>query len=131
MLLDDRDERPGVKFKDADLLGMPLRITLGARGLKEGVAEVKERADGASSIACPLAEIAQLGPPVGGRSAGDERRERIIFALDVDNAADALAWAERSPGRVGVFKVGLELFVSEGPEPVASSSGAARGSSST
>jgi len=49
VLLDDRDERPGVKFKDADLLGVPLRITLGARGLAEGIAEVKERASGAES----------------------------------------------------------------------------------
>ena len=32
-MMDDRDERPGVKFKDADLLGMPLRINIGARGL--------------------------------------------------------------------------------------------------
>ncbi|TAL15478.1 proline--tRNA ligase [bacterium] len=49
VLLDDRDERPGVKFKDADLLGIPLRITLGSRGLKEGLAEVKERATGIES----------------------------------------------------------------------------------
>jgi len=35
-LLDDRNERPGVKFKDADLLGMPLRINIGARGLATG-----------------------------------------------------------------------------------------------
>ena len=47
VLVDDRDERAGVKFKDADLLGIPLRITLGPRGLKEGVAEVRERATGA------------------------------------------------------------------------------------
>ncbi len=46
VLVDDRDERPGVKFKDADLLGIPLRITLGARGLAEGIAELKERASG-------------------------------------------------------------------------------------
>jgi prolyl-tRNA synthetase len=46
VLLDERDERPGVKFKDADLLGVPLRITIGARGLKEGNAETKERATG-------------------------------------------------------------------------------------
>ncbi len=46
VLLDERDERPGVKFKDADLLGIPLRITIGARGLKEGNAETKERATG-------------------------------------------------------------------------------------
>jgi prolyl-tRNA synthetase len=44
VLVDDREERPGVKFKDADLIGIPLRITVGARGLKEGVVEFKWRA---------------------------------------------------------------------------------------
>jgi prolyl-tRNA synthetase len=44
VLVDDRDERPGVKFKDADLIGIPLRITIGGRGLKEGVVELKWRA---------------------------------------------------------------------------------------
>ena len=43
VLLDDRDERPGVKFKDADLIGIPLRITVGEKGLKDGVVELKER----------------------------------------------------------------------------------------
>ena len=43
VLVDDRAERPGVKFKDADLLGIPLRITIGARGLKEGIVEMKWR----------------------------------------------------------------------------------------
>jgi prolyl-tRNA synthetase len=43
VLLDDRDERPGVKFKDADLVGCPLRITIGSRGLKEGCVEIKRR----------------------------------------------------------------------------------------
>jgi prolyl-tRNA synthetase len=42
-LLDDRDERPGVKFKDADLLGMPLRVTVGNALAKEGVIELKQR----------------------------------------------------------------------------------------
>jgi prolyl-tRNA synthetase len=42
-LLDDRDERPGVKFKDADLLGIPVRITVGNALAKEGAVEVKER----------------------------------------------------------------------------------------
>jgi prolyl-tRNA synthetase len=42
-VLDDRDERPGVKFKDADLLGMPVRITVGNALAKEGVVEIKER----------------------------------------------------------------------------------------
>ncbi len=45
VLFDDRPERPGVKFKDADLLGCPLRVTVGARGLKEGVIDVKWRAE--------------------------------------------------------------------------------------
>ncbi|GAB4258353.1 proline--tRNA ligase [Deferrisoma sp.] len=58
VLVDDRDERPGVRFKDADLIGVPLRITLGPRGLKEGVAEVKERATGAEHRV-PLAEAAE------------------------------------------------------------------------
>lgn len=43
VLVDDRDERPGVKFKDADLLGMPLRLTLSPRNLKADVVEVKPR----------------------------------------------------------------------------------------
>ena len=45
-LLDDRDERPGIKFKDADLLGMPLRVTVGEKGLKDGVVELRDRASG-------------------------------------------------------------------------------------
>jgi prolyl-tRNA synthetase len=43
VLFDDREESPGVKFKDADLIGLPLRLTLGKRGLERGVAEVKWR----------------------------------------------------------------------------------------
>lgn len=46
VLYDDRDERPGVKMKDADLLGIPLRITIGKRGLQEGKVELKERKGG-------------------------------------------------------------------------------------
>lgn len=43
ILIDDREERPGVKFKDADLLGMPLRLNLGARSLQNGEVELVER----------------------------------------------------------------------------------------
>jgi prolyl-tRNA synthetase len=43
VLVDDRDERPGVKFKDADLLGVPLRVTLGNKSLENGGAELKLR----------------------------------------------------------------------------------------
>jgi prolyl-tRNA synthetase len=45
VLWDDRDERPGVKFKDADLVGIPVRVTLGAKGLAAGNVEVKLRSD--------------------------------------------------------------------------------------
>ncbi len=42
-VLDDRDERPGVKFKDADLLGIPVRVTVGNSFVKEGVVEARSR----------------------------------------------------------------------------------------
>jgi prolyl-tRNA synthetase len=45
VLWDDRDERPGVKFKDADLIGLPLRITVGAKGLAAGHVELKPRTE--------------------------------------------------------------------------------------
>jgi prolyl-tRNA synthetase len=43
VLFDDRDERAGVKFNDADLIGFPIRITVGEKGLKEGMVELKPR----------------------------------------------------------------------------------------
>jgi prolyl-tRNA synthetase len=43
VILDDRSERPGVKFKDSELIGFPIRIGVGARGLKENIVEVKPR----------------------------------------------------------------------------------------
>ncbi len=45
VLIDDRDERPGVKFKDADLIGIPLRITIGDKALEQGGVEYKSRRD--------------------------------------------------------------------------------------
>jgi prolyl-tRNA synthetase len=45
VLVDDRDERPGVKFKDADLIGVPLRVTVGDRGLDKGNVELKRRTE--------------------------------------------------------------------------------------
>ncbi len=53
-LFDDRDETAGVKFNDADLLGMPIRLTLGKRSLKEGGVEFKRR-DQADKVIVPLA----------------------------------------------------------------------------
>jgi prolyl-tRNA synthetase len=55
VLYDDRDERPGVKFKDADLIGLPLRVTVSERSLKQGGAELKRR-DRAEREIMPLAE---------------------------------------------------------------------------
>jgi prolyl-tRNA synthetase len=46
VLLDDRDERAGVKFKDADLIGIPFRVIIGEKNLKEGAVELKERKTG-------------------------------------------------------------------------------------
>jgi prolyl-tRNA synthetase len=43
VLVDDRDQRPGVKFKDADLIGIPIRIVLGDKGLAAGQVELKQR----------------------------------------------------------------------------------------
>jgi len=55
VLLDDRDDRPGSKFADAELLGIPLRVTVGARGLQEGALELNERRGGERSL-LPVAE---------------------------------------------------------------------------
>jgi prolyl-tRNA synthetase len=46
VILDDRDERPGVKFKDADLVGMPLQLVVGGKGLARGIVEAKDRRTG-------------------------------------------------------------------------------------
>jgi prolyl-tRNA synthetase len=45
VLVDDRDTRPGFKFKDGDLIGIPLRVTLGQRTLAENALELKRRGD--------------------------------------------------------------------------------------
>ncbi|WP_030269594.1 proline--tRNA ligase [Streptomyces sp. NRRL B-24484] len=54
-VLDDRDERPGVKFADCELVGIPYRITVGPRGLKEGLVEVVDRASG-ETVQVPVAD---------------------------------------------------------------------------
>ncbi len=46
VLLDDRDERPGEKFADADLIGCPLRVTVGRKTLEDGAVDVRRRTDG-------------------------------------------------------------------------------------
>jgi prolyl-tRNA synthetase len=56
VLLDDRDERPGVKFTDAELIGIPFRVTIGPRGLAAGIVEVVERRSG-ESREIPVSEV--------------------------------------------------------------------------
>jgi prolyl-tRNA synthetase len=57
VLYDDREERAGVKFKDADLIGLPLRIAVGKKGLAEGKAEFKLRGQKDAELV-PLGEVA-------------------------------------------------------------------------
>ncbi len=62
-LLDDRNERPGVKFADAELIGIPHRITVGPRGVQSGELEIKSRASGESEsfpIAGAVERVRQL-----------------------------------------------------------------------
>jgi len=61
VLLDDRVERPGVKFNDADLIGLPLRLTVGERSLGKGGAELKRRTGKADkdSVIVPLDEVVE------------------------------------------------------------------------
>ncbi len=50
VLFDDRDERPGVKFKDADLIGIPYRVTIGEKNLKNGNVEIRTRSAGKNEL---------------------------------------------------------------------------------
>jgi len=56
VLFDDREEAPGVKFNDADLLGIPVRVTISPRTLEKNSVEVKWRSDKESELV-PLDEI--------------------------------------------------------------------------
>lgn len=59
VLFDDRDERAGVKFNDADLIGCPVRVTVGEKALKEGKVEMKKRTSKDTQL-IPLEEIASI-----------------------------------------------------------------------
>jgi prolyl-tRNA synthetase len=73
VIIDDRAERAGVKFRDAELTGIPLRVTVGKRGLAEGMVEITRRATG-ETVGVPLGEVlprvrdalAAEGGPAGG-----------------------------------------------------------------
>ena len=68
VIVDDRAERPGVKFKDADLIGFPVRVVVGGKGLANGGVEVKRRADDKSKMKLvPVAEAtAAIREALGG-----------------------------------------------------------------
>jgi prolyl-tRNA synthetase len=67
VLLDDRPERPGVKFADAELVGIPFRVTVGPRSLADGVVEVQRRSDGTAE-----------------RLAVDEAAARVAASVEAD-----------------------------------------------
>ena len=60
VILDDRGERPGAMFADWELIGVPHRITIGDRGLKEGVVEYQARRDSASGEPAAKIEVADI-----------------------------------------------------------------------
>jgi prolyl-tRNA synthetase len=74
VLLDDRDQRPGVKFKDADLIGVPLRIVVGERGLKEGTIEVKWRHEPAAHTVPAATAARDILAEIQAARAADEAR---------------------------------------------------------
>ncbi|MDO7787053.1 proline--tRNA ligase [Desulforamulus aquiferis] len=56
VVLDDRPERPGVKFKDADLIGFPLRVVVGGKATDEGVVEIRQRRSGQTDL-IPISDV--------------------------------------------------------------------------
>jgi prolyl-tRNA synthetase len=60
VLFDDREESPGVKFNDADLIGIPLRLTVSERALKQGGVEFKRRAEGEKVVLACLSDDGQV-----------------------------------------------------------------------
>jgi len=72
VIYDDRNDRPGVKFKDADLIGVPLRLTLGRKGFQKGILEARRR-EGSVNIELPLADRAPLWSLLEELAADDSR----------------------------------------------------------
>jgi prolyl-tRNA synthetase len=67
-VLDDRDERPGVKFKDADLIGFPFRVTIGKKAAEEGKVELKVRKTGEEMRLSPAEAVAWLKAAAAGKN---------------------------------------------------------------
>jgi prolyl-tRNA synthetase len=60
VLYDDREESPGVKFKDADLIGIPLRVTLGEKNLKKGLVEIRNRRTGEVTLVKKVEAVSEI-----------------------------------------------------------------------
>lgn len=74
VLLDDRDQRAGFKFKDADLIGIPLRLVIGGKGLKEGQVEIKWRTDAAPTKVPIVDAINTVREMLADRKKGESAR---------------------------------------------------------
>lgn len=74
VLLDDRDARPGFKFKDADLIGFPLRVVIGGKGLKEGNVEIKWRTQEAADKVPVAGAVANVLDQLAQRRAEDAKK---------------------------------------------------------
>ena len=128
VLLDDRNERPGVKFKDADLVGIPLRVTIGAKALQKECVELRRRLGG-KTVEIPVADgpqriqaiVAEGFKRLTNRSALElvrsprSVRDRLILALDLDDVERVKRLVSLLAGEVGMFKVGKQLFLHAGP----------------
>jgi len=74
VLLDDRDARPGFKFKDAELIGFPVRLTVGKRGLADGVVEVVDRRTGETTKVAPDQAVSTLREILDRKRREEDRR---------------------------------------------------------
>jgi prolyl-tRNA synthetase len=88
MLLDDRDATPGVKFNDADLIGLPLRLTIGPRSLKAGGVELKFRDQDETRIV-PLDDLVSTLRSEIDRLLAESRARAVEVAFPPPHAAQS------------------------------------------
>jgi prolyl-tRNA synthetase len=70
VLVDDREERPGVKFADSELIGIPFRVTVGPKGVESGIAEITERKGMVKSEIALFEVVATLAERIEGARFG-------------------------------------------------------------
>jgi prolyl-tRNA synthetase len=110
VIIDDRPVRAGVKFSDAELVGIPFRVTIGKRGLAAGAAEVTDRATG-ETVEVPFSQVAKhvreavadaiagTGRKLPGR--GSARGRRAVAGPAAERAQDVVAALEEQPPQRG------------------------------